>query len=172
MTVTLPSRGQDPGATWFDDDVAEPESTGVDHVVVRLGGGRYAVCAPDVAEVAALPRATRVPGTAAWVTGVVNWRGHVLPLLDVRTLLGLDAGPLPSSARLVVISAEGLEAGLVAEAVAGLVEVPPDLEPAPSTLAPGAGRLVSGLADGGPAGRVAVLGTAALLALRTRASRG
>ena len=43
MTVTLP--------TWFDDEVVDEPSIGTGHLVVRLGGGRYAVRATDVAEV-------------------------------------------------------------------------------------------------------------------------
>ncbi len=163
MTVTLP--------TWFDDDVVEPVELGVDHVVVRLGGGRYGICAPDVAEVTRLPRLTRVPGTPTWVCGVANWRGHVLPLVDLRPLLQVAAVALPSSARVVVVAVGELEVGLVAEAVTGLVEVPDRLDPRPVTLVGDAADLVAGLTDGGPGGPVAALRTDAVLGLRARIAR-
>jgi purine-binding chemotaxis protein CheW len=163
VTVTLP--------TWFDDDVAEPEASGVDHVVVRLGGGRYGVCAEDVAEVIRMPHLTRVPGTPTWVCGVANWRGHVLPLVDLRPLLQVAVVPLPSSARVVVVAVDDVEVGLVAEAVAGLVAVPDRLDATPVTLTGTAADLVAGLTDGGPAGPVAVLRTAAVLGLRSRTTR-
>lgn len=166
MTITLPGM-----PTWFDDDVVEPEATGVDHVVMRLGAGRYGVCAPDVAEVVAVPPVTRVPGTPAWVVGVANWRGHVLPLVDLRSLLGLPVSPLPSSARLVVVSVDDVEVGVVAEAVAGLVDVPDELAPAPMTLPAGATDLLLGLAPSDLGGPVSVLSTPALMALRTRLTR-
>ena len=160
MTISLP--------TWFDDDVVESEALGVDHVVVRLGGGRYGVCAPDVAEVIPMPRVTRLPGTPSWVCGVGNWRGHVLPLVDLRPLLQVAVVPLPSSARVVVVSMGDVEVGLVAEAVSGLVEVADTLEETPVTLVGDAADLVAGLTDGGPAGPVAVLRTDAVLGLRAR----
>jgi purine-binding chemotaxis protein CheW len=163
VTISLP--------TWFDDDVVEPEAVGVDHVVVRLGGGRYGVCAPDVAEVIPMPHLTRVPGTPSWVVGVANWRGHVLPLVDLRPLLHAGVVPLPSSARVVVVSVDDVEVGLVAEAVTGLVEVPDRLDATPVTLVGDAADLVSGLTDGGPAGPVAVLRTDAVLGLRSRLTR-
>ena len=163
MTISPP--------TWFDDDVVEPEALGVDHVVVRLGGGRYGVCAPDVAEVIPMPRVTRVPGTPAWVVGVGNWRGHVLPLVDLRPLLQVEAVPLPSSARVVVVAVGDVEVGLVAEAVTGLVEVPDVLDATPVTLVGDAADLVSGLTDGGPGGPVAVLRTESVLGLRSRIAR-
>ncbi len=166
MTVTTP-------ATWFDDDVAEVEEiSGTDHVVIRLGSGRYGIAAPDVAEVTPLPALTRVPGLPAWLTGVGNWRGHVLPLVDLRPLLGLPVTPLPSSARIVVVAVDDVEVGILAEAVTGLVEVPADREAPPMTLTGDSADLVVGLADDGPGGPVAVLGTSAVLALRTRLSRG
>ncbi len=157
--------------TWFDDeDVEGDEIPHVDHVVIRLGSGRYGLAAPDVAEVTPMPSLTRVPGTVAWLCGVGNWRGHVLPVVDLRPLLGLAVTPLPSSARVVVVSVDDVEVGIVAEAVAGLVEVPLDCDPPPMTLTGTAADLVVGLADGGPAGPVAVLATAGLVALRGRAA--
>jgi purine-binding chemotaxis protein CheW len=177
VTVTLPRRTPDGAAvagarpTWFDDAAEEPATTGVDHVVIRLGGGRYAVCAPDVAEVVAVPTATRLPGTPAWVVGVGNWRGHVLPLVDLRSLLGLPVTPLPSSARLVVLAVDDVEVGLLAEAVAGLLEVPETLSPAPVTLSASAADLLLGLADSPAGAPVAVLSTAAVLSLRGRLPR-
>lgn len=157
--------------TWFDDDLVEPESLGIDHVVVRLGGGRYGVSAPDVAEVIPLPRTTRLPGAPGWVLGVANWRGHVLPLVDLRPLLQVPVLPLPSSARVVVVAVDDVEVGLVAEAVTGLVEVPDALDAAPVTLVGDAAELVRGLADGGPGGPVAVLSGDAVLGLRARLGR-
>ena len=47
----------------------------------------------DVAEVASVPGVTRVPGAPAWLAGVANWRGRMLPVLDLRPLLGADRGP-------------------------------------------------------------------------------
>ena len=158
--------------TWFDDDVVEHERpVGHDHVVVRLGGGRYAVAAADVAEVVAVPHCTRVPGTPPWVVGVANWRGHVLPVIDLRPLLGVGAGPLPTSARLVVVSVEDVEVGLVTEAVTGLLEAGDDLRTTPATLTGDASDLVAGVAEDGTSGPVAVLSTRAVLALSARVSR-
>jgi purine-binding chemotaxis protein CheW len=159
-------------ATWFDDDHCDVEQTSsVDHVVIRLGSGRYGIAAPDVAEVTALPVLTRVPGMPAWIPGVGNWRGHVLPLVDLRPLLGLPATPLPSSARIVVVAVDDIEVGLLAEAVTGLIEVPQDRDSPPMTLTGDSADLVVGLADDGPGGPVAVLATSALLALRGRLVR-
>jgi purine-binding chemotaxis protein CheW len=151
--------------------VSLPTVVPVGAVVLRLGGSRYAVDMSDVAEVAALPRVTRVPRTPAWLLGVANWRGRLLPVLDLRPLFATPTVPLPSSARLVVVSRNDLLVGVVAEAVPGVHDA--DLAaaaPAPPTLPPDAAALVTGqVAD--RSGPIAVLDAAAVLALRERVDR-
>jgi purine-binding chemotaxis protein CheW len=153
-------------ATWFDDESAAPVATGEDHVLVRLGGGRYAVRATDVAEVMPLPVLTRVPGTPRWVRGVANWRGHVLPVVDLRPVLGVAEPALPSSARVIVLHVADVEVGILAEAVDGLLEVPDRPGAAPPVGS--ASDLVIGVHDADRHGLVAVLGTAEVLALAPR----
>lgn len=139
------------------------------HVVVRLGGGRFALPMSDVAEVGRLPGLTRVPGTPPWVAGVVNWRGRILGVLDLRLLLDVapDDGALDDR-RLVVLSRQGIAAGVLAERVEGVVDVDPErLEPALLTLPAEAGALLEGQLtdDQGPVG---VIDAGAVFALRGR----
>lgn len=180
---TLPTSGQ-PGRPGLAGPAEAPVADGTADVanaaeasggvLLRLGGSRYAVGMADVAEVTALPAVTRLPGAPAWLTGVANWRGRMLPVLDLRPLLGAAVVPLASSARLVVVAAGSrgeLTAGLVAEAVPGVYDAAPAAMVAPPvTLPPDAARLVVGqVADA--AGPIAVLDVEALLGLRERVDR-
>jgi chemotaxis signal transduction protein len=140
-------------------------------VLLRLGGLRYAVDMAAVAEVVPLPPTTRVPAQPPWLAGVANWRGRLLPVLDVRSLIGVPATPLATSARLVVLQQDDLLAGLLAEAVPGVhVGDLSQAEPPPATLAGEAALLVSGQVSD-RLGPVAVLDATALLALRRRLDR-
>ena len=135
-------------------------------VLVRFGGARYAVDMASVAEVVPVPRVSRVPGCPRWLSGVVNWRGRVLPVVDPRSLLGAEVIPLPSSSRLLVLSVDGVEAGLVVEAVVGLLEAGSDApEPAPATAQASAASLVRGVVSDA-AGPLSLLDAQAVLALR------
>jgi purine-binding chemotaxis protein CheW len=139
----------------------------VSHVVVRLGGGRFALPMDAVAEVGRAPYVTRVPGTPAWVSGVTNWRGRILGVLDLRDLLGLPRDG-DGEGRLVVLQRNGAAVGVVAERVDGVIEVDADaLEPALVTLGAEAGALLEGqLTDeNGPVG---VVDAGAVFALRHR----
>jgi chemotaxis signal transduction protein len=151
-----------------DDTVAGRAAGGV---LLRLGSSRYAVAMADVAEVAPVPGVTRVPGSPPWLSGVANWRGRMLPVLDLRPLLATPTVPLASSARLVVLARDDVVVGLVVEAVPGVHDGDlDDLAPAPPTLGPDAGLLVIGqLTD--RHGPVAVLDAGTVLALRDRVDR-
>jgi purine-binding chemotaxis protein CheW len=142
-----------------------------DAVVVRLGAGRFAVSLGSIEEVGRVPAVTRVPGTPGWVAGVANWRGRILPILDLRTLLGAVEAPLGNQARLLVLSAEGVSVGMLVETVEGTAVVGASAEPFPATLSGSGARLLAGQlphADG----PVAVLDVDAVLRLRESLPRG
>ena len=140
---------------------ARPEEV----VIVRLGGCRYAVPMPVVAEVGRPPGLTRVPGVPGWVAGVANWRGRVLAVLDLRPLLASEAAPLDRRGRLVVLSRNGVMAGLLTEGVEGTTDVDPEqLEPALAHLPESAGALLAGQVTDGE-GPIGVLDLDALFGL-------
>lgn len=140
-----------------------------DAVVVRLGAGRFAVDLDGVAEVGRVPAVTRVPGAPSWLSGVANWRGRLLPVLDLRRLLGAEAGPMGASARLVVLTSEGVSAGIVVDAVEGTGALG-EVEELPMALVGRGSDLVCGQVprEDGP---VAVLDTEAVLRLRDQLPR-
>lgn len=144
-------------------------------VVVRMGGCRYALPMPAVAEVGRPPSLTRVPGVPDWVAGVANWRGRVLAVLDLRPLLSADPAPLDRRGRLVVLTRAGITAGLLTEGVEGTADVETEaVEPSLANLPTVTGALISGqITDSrGPIGVLdleAVFGLADTLARSRRA---
>ena len=86
------------------DEASEEDAAPIGGVILRFAGGRYAVDMASVAEVVPVPVLTRIPGGPAWLSGVVNWRGRVLPVIDLRPLVGATLSPMPTSARLVVLA--------------------------------------------------------------------
>jgi purine-binding chemotaxis protein CheW len=139
-------------------------------IVVRLGSGRFAVELASVVEVGRVPAVTRLPGVPGFVAGVANWRGRILPVLDVRPLLGASATPTTRDTRLVILTADSLTAGMVADAVEGTTSLD-DVAPIPVAGGSGDLMLVSGQAprDEGP---LAVLDVAAVMRLRHDLPRG
>ena len=114
-------------------------------MLVRLAGCRYALPMAAVAEVGRPPGLTRVPGLPEWVAGVANWRGRVLAVLDLRSLLAEEAALLGRRGRLVVLSQDGIRVGLLVESVTGGAVVDPAaLEQPLASLPASAGSLLAG----------------------------
>lgn len=91
-----------------------------DYVVIRLGGERFALDTAVAREVLRVPRLVRVPRVAAHIRGVINLRGQVVAVTDLRPLLGLPERELAAGARLVVVEAAGLVTAVLAEGVEGI----------------------------------------------------
>lgn len=130
-------------------------------VLITFGAGRYALAMEQVAEVATVPELTLLPRMPDWVAGAANWRGRVLPVLDLRPLLGLPGHSPTSAARLVVLTADGVEAAILAESVPGVIDPLVDLRPLPE----GAGSALLAGVGQDPAGPVVVIDPLAVLAL-------
>lgn len=149
---------------------ADDAAVSTDAIVVRLGAGRFAVDLASVAEVGRAPAVTRVPGLPIWLAGVANWRGRILPVLDLRTLLGADAVALDAAGRLIVLTDGGIAVGLLVDGVDGTTSLT-DIAPFPSASAPIGSNLVSGQSprEDGP---LAVLDVPAVMRLRESLPRG
>jgi purine-binding chemotaxis protein CheW len=119
----------------------------VDLVVLMLGPETYGVEAGFVQEVLPLDEVTPVPQVPDFWAGLVNLRGHLYPLLDLRRFLGL--APLPAAngekkgrdaAKVVLVTASGLEVGLLVDDVPQVRQVPCREIGASLVEATGAGR--------------------------------
>lgn len=106
-----------------------------DYLVFGLGGETYAVSTASAREVLRLPRLVRVPQVAEHILGVINLRGLILAVTDLRPLLGLPGRDFSAQARLVVVEAAGLTTALLVERVAGIRAVAVEaIEPATEGL--------------------------------------
>jgi purine-binding chemotaxis protein CheW len=83
----------------------------------RLGERRYALLIEDVVEVAAMVDMLSIPAERAEVTGYVNRRGSVLPLLDLRTVFKQPKTPITSASVFIVVAGGNQQIGLVVDAV-------------------------------------------------------
>lgn len=144
-------------------------------VIVRLGGSRYALPMDCVAEVGRPPALTRVPSLPNWLAGVVNWRGRVLAVIDLRPLLGAPLTEVDRRARLVVLNREGVPVGLLTEGVEGTHLLDDEaVEPSLANLSDSATGLLTGQItdDSGPCGVVDLDAVFRLAGTLPRARRG
>jgi chemotaxis signal transduction protein len=102
-----------------------------------LGGEAWAVEARFVWEAFRLHQLTPLPGGKAPHAGVCGWRGSVLLVLDLRSLLGVPVAPLADLAHVVVLGEQRPSFGILADALGGVAR----LEHAALTE-PGAGAAI------------------------------
>lgn len=116
------------------DTVAEPVSDSErtqSYVIFRLGGEGYALEVMRVQEVLDVKTLTRVPGGPKSLRGVLNLRGHVVPVYDLRVPFELPIDPSPSRAPsvLMVESSVGSDVhvtGLLVDRVSDVLEFSPE----------------------------------------------
>ena len=86
----------------------------------RIGDEQFIASREQVREVLMLPEAkTRVPGAKSWLLGIANLRGHLLPLVDVKLLLGSGRTSLRRTTRIISVNHREIPAGLVVDEVHG-----------------------------------------------------
>jgi purine-binding chemotaxis protein CheW len=106
-------------------------------VVFRLGAEEFGVPIDSVQEIVRVPETlTHVPKAPASVEGVINLRGSVLPVVDLRRRLGLATIARNDGQRIVVFLIRGVRTGFIVDAVAEVLKVPRHaIEPAPQLSA-------------------------------------
>ncbi len=86
----------------------------------RIGEEQFVATRDQVREVLMLPDTmTRVPGARRWLLGIANLRGHLLPLVDVKLLLGSGRTTLRRTTRVISVNHREVPAGLVVDEVVG-----------------------------------------------------
>ncbi len=104
------------------------------HVMFQVGGTEYVVPAADVMQMESFSGATEVPGAPPHVAGVVQLRGEVLPVLDVRARFGLAPQDRSPDARIIVVQREERRVALLVDRAREVIDLraeefrdPPDL---------------------------------------------
>ena len=86
-------------------------------VVFELGDEKYCTDINTVREIIRMPTVTQMPGTPEHVRGVINLRGRVIPVVDLRTRFRLPATELTADTRVLVVDIAGESIGVVVDAV-------------------------------------------------------
>lgn len=103
-------------------------------VVLELAGEAYGVEIGRVEEIIRMQAITRIPNGPAFIEGVTNLRGRVIPVLDLRKRFGLPASEATRRSRIVVGELGEHTVGLVVDGVSEVLLVGSDAVEPPSTL--------------------------------------
>jgi len=93
-------------------------------VVFELGAERYGVDIATVYEIIRYQPITAVPRAPDFVEGIINLRGRIVPVVDLRARLGLTVSPPTKATRIVVAETAGTTVGLIVDGVSEVLMVP------------------------------------------------
>jgi purine-binding chemotaxis protein CheW len=120
------------------------------HVVFQVGDAEYVLPATHVLQMESYAGATPVPGAAAYVAGLVQVRGRVVPVVDLRARFGLPPLAPTLDSRVVVAEEDGRVVGLLVDRAREVTRLAADqLQPPPDVLATASQGFVKAVARDG-----------------------
>ena len=97
------------------------------YVVFVLSSEYYGVDMRDTNRILPMEALTRVPNMPSFLKGTVNLRGMHVPVLDLKTMLGLQKTRQTAESRIVTVNTAGRDIGFIVDAVTGVLPVPTSL---------------------------------------------
>ncbi len=105
-------------------------------VSFKLGGEEFGVDIMQVQEIIRMQNITAVPNAPDFVEGVINLRGRVIPIIDLRKRFGLEGKEHDKATRIVVVKVDDITVGLVVDEVSEVLRIPANtVEPPPPIVA-------------------------------------
>lgn len=116
-------------------------------VSFKLHKEEYAIEITKAKEIILVDGVTRVPQMPDFIEGVINLRGNVIPVIDLRKRFGLPIAKLDEQSRIVVTRMESKIIGLIVDSVSQVMKIPRNqIQPPPDTIANLAGEYLIGIA--------------------------
>ena len=103
-------------------------------VVFDLAAEAYGVDIGSVREIIRMQDITQVPRTPEFVEGVIDLRGKVIPVVDLRKRFGFEVEEATKDTRIVVVDIGGQDIGVVVDAVTEVLRVSADAVEPPSSV--------------------------------------
>jgi purine-binding chemotaxis protein CheW len=103
-------------------------------VSFKIGTEEFGVDILKVQEINRMMEVTRVPNAPEYVDGVINLRGKVIPIIDLRRRFGLERKERDKDTRIVVVELKGKVVGFVVDAVSEVLRIPRSVTEPPPAL--------------------------------------
>jgi purine-binding chemotaxis protein CheW len=131
----LISDGNDDGRRMDETNAVERKAIEEEHLVTfKIDTEEYGIKIQNVQEINRMTEVTRIPRAPHYIDGIVNLRGNIIPVLDLRKFFGLEEKEITDATRIIIVDSGGVKTGIVVDAVSevlrfdrSLIELPPDI---------------------------------------------
>lgn len=106
-------------------------------VSFAIGEEEFGVDILKVQEINRMVNITQVPNSPNYVEGVINLRGKVIPIIDLRTRIGIERKKHYKDTRIIVVELEGKTVGFVVDSVSEVLRIPANITEPPPLLTQG-----------------------------------
>jgi purine-binding chemotaxis protein CheW len=104
-------------------------------IIFQLKDEEYAVPVQEVKSIERMQHITRIPRTVPFVKGVINLRGVVTPIIDLRLRFDIEESEYTDTTRIIIVSVGTIEAGLIVDAANDVIDLETDsIEPPPEVV--------------------------------------
>ncbi len=93
------------------------------YVIFKLAEEYYGLSIDNVISIEKPSQITRIPNAPSYIKGVINLRGEVIPVIDLRNKLGMETRDLDRSSRIIVVSSNEIFAGLIVDTSSEVLEI-------------------------------------------------
>jgi len=108
-----------------------------EHLTFTIDQEEYGIPILSVQEIIGYQKPTPIPNAPAWLSGVVNIRGMVIPVVDIRGLLGMESKEYDSNSVIIITEVDGRTIGSVVDQVNDVLAFQPDQMQATPEVADG-----------------------------------
>ncbi|MBT2665787.1 chemotaxis protein CheW [Bacillus sp. ISL-4] len=116
-------------------------------IVFQIKDKDYAIPVDMVSGIEKLLHITRVPKAVKFVKGVINLRGVITPIIDLRVRFGFEEVEYDESTRIIVVILDDMEVGLIVDSADDVLDIPVEsIEPQPEVVGHLASEYISGVA--------------------------
>ncbi|MGG4453134.1 chemotaxis protein CheW [Brevibacillus porteri] len=116
-------------------------------ILLKMGNEYYGLSISLVREIIKPLPITRFPKSPPYVEGVIDLRGRILPIINLRKMFDLEPLEQTDDTRFVDLQMDGLNIGIIVDAVSEVMNIPQNLiEPAPPIIAGVEGKYLQGIA--------------------------
>ncbi|AZS16094.1 chemotaxis protein CheW [Paenibacillus lutimineralis] len=106
-------------------------------IVFKLGEEEYGIEVNKVQTIERMMPITRVPKTFSFVKGVINLRGVVIPVIDLRGRFGLPESEFSDQTRIIIVTANELEVGFIVDSANDVIDINSDVIDSPPDVVGG-----------------------------------
>jgi len=126
--------------------VGDEDSMKNRYLTFRVGNENYGIPISCVTEIVSMQKVTEVPDMPEFVKGVINLRGQVIPVIDVRLRFNLSARDYDDRTCAVVVNLETMIVGLIVDSVDEVLQIDEiNISPAPTVVEGGACSYINGM---------------------------